>query len=236
MNKQSDYLIFGRKVVKKIIRSHNTLIRKIIVTKDNNDILEFAGQKNILYELKTATDLDSLVEGNHQGVIAIMKEYNFVPFSKILSSQNILILDRINDPHNFGAIIRSAALFGYNSILILDHKQCDITPTVAKVSAGTLYDVHICKVSNLANAISELKKSGFWIYSSYLSDDSIDIKKIDFDSKNAIVIGNEGEGISNKIAELSDFKFKIKTEDIIDSLNVSVASGIILFQATKNKS
>jgi 23S rRNA (guanosine2251-2'-O)-methyltransferase len=88
-----------------------------------------------------------------------MKEYNYVPFAEIVDEDKILILDRIQDPHNFGAIIRSAALFGYKNILLLDHNQCPVTPAVVKTSAGTLYDVQIARVSNLSNAIKALQEN-----------------------------------------------------------------------------
>jgi 23S rRNA (guanosine2251-2'-O)-methyltransferase len=232
---ESKYLVYGKKVVQHVLETKPNLIIEIWIEAGEERVWEFSIPENIKVVKKNISEIDRVADGNHQGFVAFMKEYNYVPFAEIVDEDKILILDRIQDPHNFGAIIRSAALFGYKNILLLDHNQCPVTPAVVKTSAGTLYDVQIARVSNLSNAIKALQENNHWIYSTFLSEDSQELNSIEFTKRNAIIIGNECEGISQKIAKQSDFRIKIKTNDAIDSLNASVATGVILFFATLNQ-
>jgi 23S rRNA (guanosine2251-2'-O)-methyltransferase len=226
-----NYFVYGKNVVSNLIKTKPNLIREIWIQEDRANELNVPNEIKVIK--KSLKQIDEVAEGNHQGFLAFVKEYNYVPFAEIKNDNNILMLDRIQDPHNFGAIIRSAALFGFNSIVILDRNQTAVTPVVVKTSAGTIFNVKIAKVANLSNALMILKNEGHWVYSTYLSDDSVDIEDVDFSEKKVIVIGNEGEGITKKIADNSDYKIKIKTADAIDSLNASVATGVVLYAATR---
>ncbi|WP_339022805.1 23S rRNA (guanosine(2251)-2'-O)-methyltransferase RlmB [Spiroplasma endosymbiont of Crioceris asparagi] len=234
-----DY-IFGRKAVLNVIKNYPNIIQKIII-QDNLKLDKYEetilNNKYNLIEYLSKFDIEKKAQGlNHQGFLCILKEYKYTHFSEITKNgwNTILCLDSIQDPQNFGAIIRSAVLLGVDAIIILDHNQAMVNGTVFKTSAGTANDIPIVKVSNLSNALEHLKKSGYWIYASALNEQSQDIKDISFSEKKVIIIGNEGKGVSMKLLKNSDFIFKINTKTNIDSLNVSVAAGIILYECSKS--
>lgn len=170
---------------------------------------------------------------NHQGIVADVQAFEYSSLDEIihrsLKSEQplILLLDEISDPHNFGAIIRSADAFNVDGIIIKDRNQVEVNSTVYKVSTGAIEHVKIAKVSNLSNAIKVLKKNGFWIYSA-AGEGADDYNKQNYDGKNAIIVGNEGVGISKLVRENSDFIIKIPMMGHVNSLNVSVATGILL--------
>lgn len=142
--------------------------------------------------------------------------------------QTVLILDEIEDPRNFGAILRNALAFGVDLVIYKSDNQAKINDLVIKTSMGAAHQLRLCKVPNISNAIEKLKKHGFWIYATTLEDDSVDMNSFNFDKKCAIIIGNENKGVSPLVIKNSDFKVKIKMDQKVQSLNVSVASGILL--------
>ncbi|QBQ07232.1 23S rRNA (guanosine2251-2'-O)-methyltransferase [Spiroplasma gladiatoris] len=232
-------IVFGKKNIFSIIKNSPSLVEKIYVVKGfsfDNEIYNLIKTNNLKWESIEIKEFQTILNQNvnHQNIIAYVKDFQYSQLQDLISNekkQTILVLDRIQDPNNFGAIIRSSVLFGANGIVILDRNQTEVTPAVIKTSAGTAFEMPIAKVTNLANALNVLKQKGFWVYASYLSDDSVDLSNIVFEDKKVILIGSEGEGLTNKLVSHSDFKFKIKTSNIIDSLNASVATGIILFKA-----
>lgn len=227
-------LIYGKHAVNEFIKKHPNLIKKIYVS--NN----FKVESNEFDFHVIHTDVKKIeamvgVEVNHQGVVAEVKEFNYKPFDEALYELNnegpklVLILDKIQDPYNFGAIIRSASLLGVDQIVILDHKQVFVNSTVVKTSAGTVYDMKISKVTNLSNAIKDLQKNGFWVYSTHLNSESTDMRKVDFANKTAIVIGNEHKGVSELVMKNSDMNVYIPSTNTIDSYNANVATSLILY-------
>ena len=169
----------------------------------------------------------------HQGIVASIQSFEYSSLDEIIHKSIdkeqplILLLDEINDPHNFGAIIRSADAFNVDGIIIKDRNQVDVNSTVYKVSTGAIEHVKIAKVSNLSNAIKVLKQNGFWIYAA-AGEGADDYNKQNYSGKNAIIVGNEGVGISKLVRENSDFIIKIPMMGKVNSLNVSVATGILL--------
>ncbi|WP_342275413.1 23S rRNA (guanosine(2251)-2'-O)-methyltransferase RlmB [Spiroplasma endosymbiont of Cantharis lateralis] len=234
--------IYGKNAVENTIKNFLIEIKQVFILKGssfNPEIFSIIKQNNLEWHSLERQEFNSLIkEGvNHQGLIAQVRDFNYLELKDFYNNsklkQKVLILDKIQDPQNFGSIIRTASLFGVDGIIIQESNQVQVTPAVMKASAGTIYNVPIIKVSNLKSAISSLKDRGFWIYSSHLSENSKSIGEIDFDNKSVVIIGNEGNGIGSKIIEMSDFTFKIETNNVIDSLNVSVATGIILFELSK---
>ncbi|ATQ35251.1 23S rRNA (guanosine2251-2'-O)-methyltransferase [Mesoplasma entomophilum] len=227
-------LIYGKHAVNEFIKKHPNLIKKVYSS--NNFKIEITDYKFqvINTDIKKIEELIGH-EVNHQGVIAEVKEFNYKPFNEALNEMNndepklVLILDQIQDPYNFGAIIRSSSLLGVDQIVILDHKQVFVNSTVVKTSAGTVYDMKISKVTNLSNAIKDLQKKGFWIYSTHLNSQSSDMRKVDFANKTAIVIGNEHKGVSELVMKNSDMNVFIPSTNTIDSYNANVAASLILF-------
>ncbi len=149
--------------------------------------------------------------------------------------QTILILDEIEDARNFGAILRNALAFDVDLVVYKDTHQAPINDLVIKTSLGAIHQLRLAKVPNITNAITKLKDAGFWIYSTCLEEDSQDLNKVQFDKKSAIVIGNEDRGVSPLVIKNSDFKVKIGMNEKIQSLNVSVATGIVLQKVYSQK-
>lgn len=185
--------------------------------------------------------LDQLSEtGKHQGVIAVAASYEYVEVEDILENARkkgeppfILLLDNIEDPHNLGAIIRTANLAGAHGVIIPKRRAAGLTATVARTSAGALNYTPVAKVTNLKTAIEELKKEGMW----FVCADMGGTAYYDLDLKGPIglVIGNEGEGVSRLVKENCDFVASIPMKGEIDSLNASVAAGILAFEISRQR-
>ena len=144
------------------------------------------------------------------------------------------MLDTIQDPHNLGAILRTAECSGVDGAVITSHNSADITETVEKTSAGAVSHLKICRVSNLNNSIKELKDAGFWIVGSSLDTDK-NHSEVDYKMPVALVVGNEEKGIRKLVAENCDFLVRIPMKGKIQSLNVSVAAGILLFEILRQR-
>jgi 23S rRNA (guanosine2251-2'-O)-methyltransferase len=177
---------------------------------------------------------------NAQGVVALKQDFNFSSLDEILSESKktslplILILDEIQDPHNVGAILRSAECSGVNGIIITKHNSATITSTVSKVSAGATEHLKICQVNNLSQTIDELKEKGFWIVGSSL-ENAKNYTEVDYKIPIALIVGNEEKGIRKLTASKCDFLVKIPMSGKIQSLNVSVATGILLFEILRQR-
>lgn len=173
---------------------------------------------------------------NHQGVLARIKGHQTVDLTELLKGQPALLvaLDSISDPHNLGAIIRSAAAAGAVGILIPKDRAAQITGTVVKVAAGALAHIKICRVTNLSDSLRILKDSGYWIFGA-AGEGQQTIYEADFSGPTCLVIGSEGKGIRKLVRKQCDFLVKIPMGKKINSLNASVAAGIILFEIARQK-
>jgi len=177
---------------------------------------------------------------NAQGVIALKQDFKFSSLDEILSESKktslplILILDEIQDPHNVGAILRSAECCGVNGIILTKHNSATITSTVTKTSAGATEHLKICQVNNLSQTIDELKEKGFWIVGSSL-ENAKNYTEVDYNIPIALIVGNEEKGIRKLTASKCDFLVKIPMTGKIQSLNVSVATGILLFEILRQR-
>ena len=176
-----------------------------------------------------------------QGIIAVIDSYRYVEIEEILAVAQqkneppfILILDEIEDPHNLGALIRSAECAGIHGIIIPLHNAASINPTVIKTSAGATAHLPIARVINIAQTLDELKKSGVWIVGAEMESDKLYYEH-DYRGSLAIVIGNEGKGIRRLVKEKCDFLVKIPMHGKIDSLNASVAGALVMFEAAKRR-
>ncbi|MBE0571554.1 MAG: 23S rRNA (guanosine(2251)-2'-O)-methyltransferase RlmB [Ignavibacteriaceae bacterium] len=171
---------------------------------------------------------------NAQGVIALKQDFKFSSLDEIITEAKknplplILILDEIQDPHNVGAILRSAECSGVDGIILTKHNSATITSTVTKVSAGATEHLKICQVNNLSQTIDELKEKGFWIVGSSL-ENAKNYTEVDYKIPIVLIVGNEEKGIRKLTASKCDFLVKIPMTGKIQSLNVSVATGILLF-------
>ncbi len=228
--------IYGKNVVTDYIKN-NQKIQKAYIYKQFNDnfIISALQKRNIEIKLLEKKQLDQLADGMHQGVVLSVPDYEYASFDELLVSENplLVILDHLEDPHNFGAIIRTCEAAGVNGIIIPKDRSVSVNPTVIKVSTGAIDHIKIACVTNLNRTIEELKQKGFWIVGTDM--EGTDYDKIDYKGKLAIVIGNEGSGMSRLVQESCDFIAKIPMQGTVNSLNASVATGIVVFEAIKNR-
>ncbi len=180
--------------------------------------------------------------GHHQGVAALLSQIKTVPFDKLLSRITaqpapplLILVDRIQDPHNLGAIIRSAEVLGANGVLISIRETAPLTDTVLKTSAGAALNIPLCRVSNLSRIIPELKAAKFWVYGTVPHAEK-KLWEMDFSVPAALVIGNEEKGIRPQLQKMCDDLFTIPQSGKTDSLNASVAAGIILAEVFRQRS
>ena len=230
-------LVYGRNVAKEILKK-NKKVEKIILQEgfDDKDINLLIENGNFKVEIKQKRDIDRLAEGVHQGIILYIPDYKYKTLNDVLEKepQFLVLLDHLEDPHNLGAIIRTSEAAGVDAIIMPKDRQVMINSTVMKTSVGTLDNMDIVAVTNLVQTIEELKKNGYWIVGTAL-ENSVDYRDIDYSGKIALVIGNEGSGISRLVARSCDFIAKIPMYGTTNSLNASVAAGIMIYEVVRNR-
>ncbi|MBR3153118.1 MAG: 23S rRNA (guanosine(2251)-2'-O)-methyltransferase RlmB [Clostridia bacterium] len=241
-----DDIVEGRNSVFELLNSDRD-INKIFVQAGEKHgaifkIIALAKEKKIVISEAEKSKLDMMSKTkNHQGVIAVVPPFNYVEVEDILDVSKeknedsfILILDGIEDPHNLGAIIRTAETAGVHGIIIPKRRAAQVNSTVAKVSAGAVEHVKIARVNNLNDAISKLKDNGVWVYG---TDGEADTYYYDMDLKGnvAIVIGSEGFGMSRLVRENCDGLVKIPMKGKVTSLNASVSAGIVVYEVVKQR-
>ena len=192
-----------------------------------------AKNAGIIIQTVERTRLDQITR-NHQGMIAFASAFPYSSLEEILETAKqkeqapfIVILDKITDPMNLGAIIRSAACVGAHGVIVQQHRAVGLTPSAVRASAGAIEHVKVARVTNINQTIRDMKKMGIWIYSADPKGE--DYRKVDFSGACALVIGSEGEGVSQLTLELSDQTISIPMSGVIDSLNASVAAGILMY-------
>ena len=241
-----DDQIEGRNSVIELLESKKD-INKIFVTKGErhgsiNKILAMAKERNVIIVEKDKKQMAQMAQTpNHQGVIAIVPPFEYCEIEDILENAKIknedpfiLILDGIEDPHNLGSIIRTAETAGVHGIIIPKRRAASVNSTVSKVSAGAVEHIKIARVTNISDSIQKLKDNGLWICGT-----DIDAKNYYYDQDLkgplGIVIGNEGQGMSEKVKKNCDFLVKIPMKDKVTSLNASVSTGIVVYEAVKQR-
>jgi|SRR6056297_154402 len=205
-------------------------------------IISKAKDRNIKIEFLNKYKMDKKAESdNHQGVIALtsqLKKYNLKQTINYLSKREkaplLLILDHIQDPHNFGAIIRTAYAAGVDGIIYPKNRACGITATVDKVSAGAIESIRLIEVINVNRAIDFLKDNNYWVTGADISGHK-KYYEHGFSGKVVLVVGHEGSGLSRLTKQKCDFLVKIPMQNNFSSLNVSVATGILLFEANRQR-
>lgn len=228
-------LVYGRNVARDLLKK-NKNIKKIIIQDsfDDKEILSLVEKNNLQVIVKSKKEIDNLCSGVHQGIILDVPDYKYSQIDDLINEEIIVVLDHLEDPHNLGAIIRTCEAAGIKGIIIPKDRQVGVNATVMKTSVGTLDNVNIAMVSNIANTIEFLKEKGYWIVGTAL-DNSIDYRDIDYNGKIVLIIGNEGSGISNLVAKKCDFLAKIPMYGETNSLNASVAAGIMIYEVIRNR-
>ncbi len=223
-------LAYGKNTLKEIDLKK---IRKIYLQNNFKDysILKILKENHLHYTLVPKNTLDKMTKGNHQGIILEIEDYEYFTLNDIQNEDFLVALDHLEDVHNFGAIIRTCEAAGINSIIIPKDRSVHINDTVIKTSSGAIERVKIIMVSNLCEALKKLKKQGYFIYSAFMDGD--DYQNIDYADKKVLVIGNEGKGISKVVKDITDVNIGIPMSGKINSLNASVAAGILIFKMNR---
>ena len=231
-------LVSGRNNVKEVLRNFCEIdsVRKAYCQENFNefDILSLLKKRNIEIIYKKKPELDRLVNNNHQGVILDVRDFAYTSLDDLIMNKEdcfVVILDHIEDPHNLGAIIRTVEASGADGIILPLNRSVSVNETVMKTSVGALYNVKIASVTNLNNTIKRLKKEGFWIVGTDM--DGEDYTKIKYPKKTALVIGSEGFGMTRLVKESCDFVASIPMHGKVNSLNASVAAGIMIYEVIK---
>ena len=223
--------ICGKNVAIEKLNS-NERINKIYLVKNFNDneIFNLIKKRKIKFNFVPNSFLDSKVNDKHQGIVLDVddvKAYDIDYITKIKKDNPIIVmLDHIEDPHNFGAIIRTCEALGIDGIIIPNDRSVGINSTVVKTSAGAIYNMPIIRIANLNVAINKLKKIGYWIVGTDMNGE--DYCKIDYNMPICLIIGNEGNGMNELLRKNCDYMAKIPMEGKINSLNASVSCGIML--------
>lgn len=241
----SELTLEGRNAVIEAFRAGKTIDKLFVLEHcqegSMNTIIREAKKKDTIINYVKKERLDQMSEtGKHQGVIAYVAAYDYATVYDILERARekdeqpfIIVLDNIEDPHNLGAIIRTANLAGAHGVIISKHRAAGLTATVAKASAGAINYTPVAKVTNIAKTIEKLKDQGLW----FVCADMGGTRMYDLDLKGPIglVIGNEGEGVSRLVKEKCDFSASVPMFGDIDSLNASVATGVLAYEIVRQR-
>lgn len=243
--KQDEYedLVYGRNAVLELLKSAKD-INKIFIERGQkhgsiHEIIAKAKESRIVTVEVEKSKLDLMTKENHQGVIAIVPPFDYCEIEDILETAKqrqetpfVLLLDGIEDPHNLGAIIRTAETAGVHGIIIPKRRSASVNSTVSKVSAGAITHMKVARVSNLNEAIRKLKEHGLWIIGTE-GDAKTNYYEQDLTGPVGLIIGSEGFGMSKLLKENTDILVKIPMKGQITSLNASVAAGIVMYEVVK---
>ena len=228
--------VYGKNVAKETLRS-NKAVKKAYLSKEFNDkeIISLLEKKNVNVEYLSKNEIMKMDKNNNQGIILSVPDFEYCSLSSIIDCEKpfIVILDHLEDPHNFGAIIRTCEAAGVTGIIIPKDRSVRVNETVIKISTGALARVKIVLVSNINEAIKKLKNNNFFIYSADMAGK--DYRTVDYSGKKCLVIGNEGRGISDLVMKNSDEIISIPMKGKVNSLNASVAAGILIFAMNGEK-
>lgn len=241
-NNNSSY-IYGKNPVVEVLEQNPKRINKIFIQKGNSfdnrikKILDLAHAQKIIVQFINLNKFKEILgDVNLQGVVASVASVEYIELEDFLKIEKegfkrLIILDNVSDPHNFGSIIRTAAAAGFDGIMVSNHRACPITPTVEKISSGAINHIPIIKTTSLSSSIDILKKHDFWLIATTMNAKD-NYFEIDYTDMNfALVMGSEGSGISKTILNKADFNIKIESD--FESLNVSNAAAVIIYEAKR---
>lgn len=244
---ESSLIIEGRNAVNEALKADRSFDKLFVQDQISKEgpvkvIIAKAREKGIVIRFESKENMDRRSVGHHhQGVIGYVAAYDYVSIEDILAiaeAKNeppfIVILDGVEDPHNLGAIIRTANITGVHGLIIPKRRACGLTETVVKTSAGAIEYTPVCKVTNISQTIDLLKDKGLWIAGADMEGTLM--YDVDLKGAMALVIGGEGSGLTKLVSEKCDFIAKIPMQGDISSLNASVASGVLMYEALRQRS
>ena len=232
--------VVGRNPVLEVLKSSSE-VEKLYIQKGElkgsiNKIVGIAKERNIIIQRVDKNKLNQISKGNHQGVVALVEAYTYSTIEEILNYANklkedpfLIILDGIEDPHNLGAIIRTAECAGAHGIIIPKRRAASVNETVYKSSAGAVEHIFVAKVNNISDTIEKLKDEGLWIYGADMEGEDYYFN-MDLKGPIALVIGSEGKGLSRLVKEKCDFLLKIPMFGKVSSLNASNAASVLIYE------
>lgn len=234
--------IYGKNIVNESLKNNKSITQVFVsnTLDDLNRIKKITKEKGIKLTILSNQEMNQKFGKNNQGMVALIVEYGYKELSEVLKKtkdkQNvaIAILDGLEDPHNLGAIMRTADATGMDAIIIPKNRSVSLNSTVAKVSTGAIEHVDVVQATNLVQTINKLKDEGFWIIGLDM-DGSVDYKTQDYSGKIAVVIGSEGFGISRLVKENCDFNVHIPMFGHVNSLNASVSASLIFYEIIRNR-
>ncbi len=240
-----EFIIEGRNAVIEAYRAGKTIDKLFVLEHckegSMNTLLREAKKHDTIVNFVTRDRLDKMSEtGKHQGVIAYVAAYTYSSVEDIIAAARqkeeppfLILLDDIEDPHNLGAIIRTANLAGAHGVIIPKHRASGLTATAVKASAGAIHHTPVAKVTNIAKTIESLKKEGLWFVCADMEGQTM--YDLDLTGPIGLVIGNEGKGVSRLVKEKCDFTASIPMFGNIDSLNASVAAGVMAYEIVRQR-
>ena len=226
-------LVYGKNASLEALKKGE--VEKVYLSKsfDDEKLLRLIGNKKVIY----LTDGEMGRFGkNHQGIAIEIKDYEFYDIDTVYNDKNsdfIVVLDHLEDPHNFGAILRTCECAGVDYIIIPNKRSVTVNETVMKTSAGALMNSKIASVANIRTTLERLKKLGYWVVG--LEADGVDYKTIDYSGKTVLVVGSEGFGLKHIVRESCDVIASLPMKGEITSLNASVAAGIMIYEVLRGK-
>lgn len=241
----SEDLVAGRNAVMEMLKGSRSVNRLLVANGSSEgsmrEIIALAKEKGINIQFYDRSKLDAMAPGiRHQGVLAQVPPVQYAELEDILQIARdrneppfIVLLDELEDPHNLGAILRTADAAGVHGVLIPKHRSCPLSATVAKTSAGAVEHVPVARIGNMVQTIKKLKKEGLWVAAADM--DGTDYYDTDLTGSLLLVIGSEGQGVGRLIKEQCDFVVRIPMVGKINSLNASVAGSILMYEAMKQR-
>lgn len=241
----NEEMIIGKNPVMEALQSGRA-INKVVVSdqlnkQTENQLRRATKKADTIIQVVPKQRLDQMTDGKHQGIIAYVSAYEYATVQNILQRATerdelpfIMILDEIEDPHNLGAILRTADATGVHGVIIPKRRAVGLTETVAKASAGAIEHIPVARVTNIAKTIDELKKENIWVVGTDEAG-SDDYRTLDGETALAIVIGNEGKGVSRLVKDKCDWMVHLPMHGAIPSLNASVASSLLMYEIYRKR-
>ena len=239
-------IVFGIHAVQALLKRNAGRIERLLVQQDKfngrvRDVVQLASKKNVLVEQLEREDLERQVDGNHQGVVALcyaqkaLSEGDLDGLLESVAQPLVLVLDGVTDPHNLGACLRSADAAGVTAVVVPKDNSADLNSVVSKVASGAAETIPFIKVTNLARALKNMQDKGLWVTGTAVDESSQSLYQADLTGPRVIVMGSEGKGMRRLTQEHCDELVYIPMAGEVSSLNVSVATGVCLFEAVRQR-
>lgn len=231
--------IYGRNTVTAYLNSKQDVKKLYLFNKGNfKEIVNIAKSQGVPFEFVEKFKLDKMVDGAHQGLVLEIQDYKYYSLQEITENAQhklVVVCDQLEDPHNLGAILRTSDAVGVDGVIVGKHRSVGLGATVAKVSTGAINSVKVHEATNIVNTIKQLKELGYWIIAAENGVDAVDYTEFPVDMPIALVVGSEGKGVSRLVIKECDILTTIPMNGTVNSLNVSVATAVLLYDIARRR-